>query len=179
MLYLYLLLYLKKLYNKRAQDLLKIKLQINICFLLCLIYLFQKKDIKKKHYWSLCRKYTFSILHFRFVGLWLDIFSLCYPIEITPEIILDLLFFSKLVKVTPCFSLLSLLREFTASWKDKCMCVYIYDRSVIKGYVLQLRALNWDIQRRWNENLDTYEEIVLYLCTSFILLLRSLIDSPE
>lgn len=69
--------------------------------------------------WLLCIR-TFSIL-LRLVGLRLDVLGLRYPVEVTPEIVLDLLFLPELVKVAARLRLLSLFGKFTARKRDKCM----------------------------------------------------------
>lgn len=58
---------------------------------------------------------TLSVLRFRLVGFRLDILGLRYPIEISSEVVLDLLFFPELVKVTASLCLLSFLRELAVS----------------------------------------------------------------
>lgn len=58
---------------------------------------------------------TLSVLHFWLVSFRLDDFGLRDPIEITSEIVFDLLLLSELVEIAPRFCLFSLLRELTAT----------------------------------------------------------------
>lgn len=52
---------------------------------------------------------TLPILHFRLVGLRLDVLRLRDPVQITSQIVLDLLFLPQFVKVAPRLRLLPLL----------------------------------------------------------------------
>lgn len=61
---------------------------------------------------------TLPILHFRLVGLRLDVLGLRDPIQITPQIVLDLLFLPQFVEVAPRLRLLPLLRELTGLEKN-------------------------------------------------------------
>ena len=44
-----------------------------------------------------------------FLALGFDIFGLCYPIEVAPQILLNHLLFAKLVEVTACFGFFRVL----------------------------------------------------------------------
>lgn len=52
---------------------------------------------------------TLPVLHFRLVGLRLDVLRLRDPVQITSQIVLDLLFLPQFVKVAPRLRLLPLL----------------------------------------------------------------------
>lgn len=80
----------------------------------CEINVSQQKDYEKL---DILETRTLSILHFRLVGFRLDVLGLRDPVQITPEIVLDLLLLSQFVEITPRLCLLPLLGEFAAPSK--------------------------------------------------------------